>query len=342
MSMISRRVLCTGCLSAVGAFAVGRGAHSQELLNLEGSVACAGTKSITLKNVYSFKASSEAISLVGRICEAVGLPQNFEVRVAAVSDEIANAAAVIAHFGTPNAKRLVLYNELWVQDYLRSTGDEYWSGVALLAHECGHHLSGHTLDGQGSKPPKELEADSFAGFIVAKLGGTREQALALYKEFPLQASATHPARSDRLQAVAVGWRNAGVAMPAQSPSSESQWSNIKVNYYRKKEDGIIVDEVLHELGIHATEYASLLDRATTNHITCSANVPISAVRTLALALHDAGLPIQSIYQHTNKNFSGINLEFVGWHREGLSRTVLERLDRCPPRSDPIYGTYQPR
>ncbi|MCV9960759.1 hypothetical protein OIU34_02505 [Pararhizobium sp. BT-229] len=337
MGMISRRTFCTCCLTATGVFAVSRAAHSQELLNLEGSVACAGRKSITLGNVYSFKASSEAMSLVGKICEAVGLPQNFEVRVAAVSDDIANAAAVIAYYGTPDAKRLVLYNELWVQDYLRSTGDEYWSGVALLAHECGHHLSGHTLDGQGSKPPKELEADSFAGFIVAKLGGTREQALALFEDFPLEATETHPARSDRLQAVAVGWRNAGV--PTRS---ESEWANIRVNYFRKRKDGTKVDEVLSDLGIQANHYASELEDADTNHITCSDDVPVSAVRALALALHDRGIAIQSIYQHADKAFSGINIEFVGWHRFGLSRSVLEQLDRCPPRSDPTYGTYQPR
>lgn len=294
--------------------------------------------------MYSFKASSEAVSLVERICETVGLPQNFEVRVAAVSDDIQNAAAVIADFGTPNAKRLVLYNELWVQDYLRSTGEEYWSGVALLAHECGHHLSGHTLDGQGSKPPKELQADSFAGFIVAKLGGTREQALALFKTFPLEASETHPARSDRLQAVAVGWRNAGASKPTPSPNSDPDWAKIKIFYFRKSEDGTKVDEALSDLGIQAEEYPPALgfEETVTNQITCSDDVPVSALRALALALHDRGVGIRSVFRHDQKNFSGINIETVDWHRPPLSRSLLEQLDRCPPPSDPTYGEYRRR
>lgn len=339
MSMISRRAFCTCCLAATGVHAVARVAHSQELLNLGGSIACAGTKSVTLGNIYSFKASTEAVALVEKICGAVGLPQNFEIRVAAVSDDIQNAAAVIADYGMPNAKRLVLYNELWVQDYLRSTGEEYWSGVALLAHECGHHLSGHTLDGQGSKPPKELQADSFAGFIVARLGGTREQALALFNTFPVEASETHPSRSDRLQAVAVGWRNAGGPMPRRSPQPDPDWGRIRVIYFRKSGDGTKVDDVLNDLGIRPEEQASPAEyeHLVANHIACSDDVPVNALRTLALALHDRGIRIRTISRHRQEYFSGLTIESTDWDQPSLQRSVIEKLNRCPPRDDPTYG-----
>jgi hypothetical protein len=96
-----------------------------------------------------------------------------------------------------------------------------WAGVALLAHECGHHWNDHLSDNLGSRPPKELEADTFAGFAVARLGGSLDDALALFHQMPRDAlppgQPTHPRRADRLQAAAVGWRNGRPPPPPTPP-----------------------------------------------------------------------------------------------------------------------------
>ncbi|MGR9293622.1 hypothetical protein ACU8OS_35240 (plasmid) [Rhizobium leguminosarum] len=347
--MINRRAFCACGLALAGVHAVPRASLAQELLNLNGSVACAGTKSITLGNIWSFKASSEAEELVGKICDAVGLAKNFEVRAAAIDEDIKNAAAVIANYGTPDAKRLVLYNELWVQDRLKSTGEEYWSGVSLLAHECGHHLSGHTLDGQGSKPPKELEADKFAGFIVARLGGTVEQAQALFNTFSEQGSDTHPARKDRVQAVAVGWRMGAQKTPderAPDPRPDSGpdpvWTGINVVYYRQKWDGPKVDNALSQLKIRAEEREPEKSRSLipSSAVICSYDVPVRAVRALALALYDAGVPIRAISRPRDENFSGIAIYVADVDIGELSRSSIEELDSCPSRDDPVYGAVR--
>ncbi len=64
------------------------------------------------------------------------------------------------------------------------------------------------MEAGGSRPPTELEADKFAGFVVGKLGGDLQEAQWLFRQLPAAGSDTHPPRSARLEAVAVGWREA--------------------------------------------------------------------------------------------------------------------------------------
>lgn len=44
-----------------------------------------------------------------------------------------------------------------------------WPSLSVLAHEMGHHYRNHTIDRRGSTPPKEIEADYFSGYVMAKL-----------------------------------------------------------------------------------------------------------------------------------------------------------------------------
>lgn len=88
-----------------------------------------------------------------------------------------------------------------------------------MAHEIGHHLSGHTLDGLGSRPKKELEADRFSGFILQKMGATLDQATATVNTFSEEGSRTHPGRSARVAAVTNGWK-AGKDMEGKTKGSD--------------------------------------------------------------------------------------------------------------------------
>ena len=134
--------------------------------------------------------------------------------------------------GNPNAfaytrenQRYIMYNtEFMNKIYYKS--DSYWGYVLILAHEIGHHLLNHTVDevlagfGVGCKKcefnrKKELEADDFAGFVLAKLGATLEQAqegiYALHKVTrggPLNyddSKDSHPNTVKRLSAVKIGY-----------------------------------------------------------------------------------------------------------------------------------------
>ncbi len=146
-------------------------------------------------SLYSFESTEEALGVVKRITNAVGLEPNFKVLQA----NVPNAAAVIEE-----QERLILYSLVFIQQITKSTATE-WSAWTILAHEIGHHLNGHTLLGAGSRPPLELQADRFAGHAVRLMGGSIEQALAAYQGMSAEGTDTHPPKSARLEAVTNGW-----------------------------------------------------------------------------------------------------------------------------------------
>jgi len=89
---------------------------------------------------------------------------------------------------------------------ITNTTGTNWSSISILAHEIGHHLNGHTLGVGGSRPDLELQADKFSGFVCARMGATLAEAQAAMKVAASSAgSSTHPPKSARLEAIAVGW-----------------------------------------------------------------------------------------------------------------------------------------
>jgi hypothetical protein len=152
-------------------------------------------KEITTKSIYGNNTDSD--KAVVSILDQVGLIKNFEVLESSAVD---NAAAVVY-----NNERYILYNHNFMEIANRISNNS-WASISILAHEIGHHLQGHTLDNKGSRPPLELEADKFSGFVLAKMGASLEDAqsaiLNLVSEKP---SDTHPSRSKRLKAIASGF-----------------------------------------------------------------------------------------------------------------------------------------
>lgn len=143
--------------------------------------------------------SEDAQRAIAAIMDVVGLASNFEVKQAAIP----NAAAIIY-----NNKRYILYNPNFISKVNSASGDK-WAAIAILAHEIGHHLDGHTLSGTGSHPETELQADEFSGFVLRKMGATMEQAQSALKVLPNNiTTATHPAKESRLISIDNGWTKA--------------------------------------------------------------------------------------------------------------------------------------
>ncbi|HMS39421.1 MAG TPA: hypothetical protein PKE69_04290 [Pyrinomonadaceae bacterium] len=166
-------------------------------LNISGGCNYGGGELDT--KVYSFEGDKAATEAVDRILEPVGLERNFEIRAADVS----NAAAVIV-----GETRYLLYNQAFIRRVKDVTKTD-WSAISIMAHEVGHHLNGHTLIPGGSRPPTELEADSFSGFVLYKLGATIEEAQAAMNAIAGEkGSATHPPKRARLAAIESGWTKA--------------------------------------------------------------------------------------------------------------------------------------
>ena len=133
--------------------------------------------------------------VVDDILQVSGLEPNFEIRIR----NSGNAAALIR-----NEKRFLVYNPAWMES-LKGDSRSQWRLYGVLAHEIGHHLQGHTIDAIGSRPPTELEADSYAGFVLAGLGASLAEAQSLWQTLPARGSFSHPPRDQRLVAVKKGW-----------------------------------------------------------------------------------------------------------------------------------------
>ena len=143
--------------------------------------------------------SDDAQRAIAAITDVVGLEGNFEIKEAAVP----NAAAIIF-----NSKRYILYNPRFINGINDAAGDK-WAAIAILAHEIGHHLDGHTLAGSGSHPESELQADEFSGFVLRKMGASLEQAQSAIDVLAdVGETATHPAKGARLISIDNGWTKA--------------------------------------------------------------------------------------------------------------------------------------
>jgi hypothetical protein len=87
----------------------------------------------------------------------------------------------------------------------------------VLAHEMGHHYYNHVVNGQGSTPPKEIEADAFSGYVMQKLGANITESLAAMNAIATdQASSSHPGKRDRLAAITRGWNAAKAEVPGNT------------------------------------------------------------------------------------------------------------------------------
>lgn len=147
--------------------------------------------------LYTFPPDEKFVSYVNDITSTLGLAPNFELRQANVEN-----AAALTHEG----KRYIFYSSDFMNTLRYSDGSDLSKWV-ILAHEIGHHLNGHALDGSGSRPSKELEADLFAGSMVKRLGGSLENGLRVYRSMPEQDSATHPGNQARIEAFIKGFNS---------------------------------------------------------------------------------------------------------------------------------------
>lgn len=148
------------------------------------------------------KGGSSGKQVVAEIMRYTGLPANFVV----VEGQVPNAAAVIMAGPDKVPRRVIAYNPTFMGEVIRATQANNWAPVSIMAHEIGHHLSGHTIVPGGSQPPIELESDKFSGFVLYKMGAPLKDAQnAIATLIPEADGQTHPGRRKRLAAIANGW-----------------------------------------------------------------------------------------------------------------------------------------
>ncbi len=150
--------------------------------------------------------NADGKKVVAEIMRFTGLPQNFEV---VEHPQVPNAAAVILLGEDKLPKRVIAYNPGFMNDVRRATANNDWAPISIMAHEIGHHLSGHTIQPGGSQPPTELEADKFSGYVLYKMGAMLADAQkAMNTLVPETDGRTHPGRGKRVRAIEEGWKQA--------------------------------------------------------------------------------------------------------------------------------------
>lgn len=166
-------------------------------------------KLCTTLQTNSFSSNLDADSALDRILDVVGLSKNF---VLAPCSDINNAVAV-----SFKGVRYILYDPEFMSMLSRNTSN--WTNLFILAHEVGHHVNGHSLDlvlyaGEivdapelKKKREQELEADEFAGFVLAKLGASLNQTTSSVSKLSNEDDtfSTHPKRDKRILSITKGF-----------------------------------------------------------------------------------------------------------------------------------------
>ncbi|HEY0679980.1 MAG TPA: M48 family metalloprotease, partial [Chitinophagaceae bacterium] len=183
------------------------------------------------RSTSSFSSVYEAGQYIETMLDSINWKENFLVRE---QNGINNAYATIIR-----NRRYIVYDNNFLENLDAYAGTK-WASVSVLAHEMGHHYRNHVVDTRGSTPPKEIEADYFSGYVMAKLGASLNEAIAAMEQIASpRASSSHPAKADRLASITRGWNYAkgltstnppGTTTPAPQPqqnppppSNDASW-----------------------------------------------------------------------------------------------------------------------
>ena len=154
--------------------------------------------------------NGHAEKVVDRILKPIGLMRNFKVIECSNTD---NCFATVL-----KGQRFIVYDGAFMQQIEEETETD-WSAISIMAHEIGHHLQGHTIDGRGGQPIKEIEADKFSGFVLHQLGASLDEATVAVRALGDEhATSTHPAKPARLEAIRKGWLEAEAMYPKSRTS----------------------------------------------------------------------------------------------------------------------------
>lgn len=137
--------------------------------------------------------------VIDKILRTVGLNRNFTIEQTNLEPSVTSIVV--------DGKAILRVNPAYLSAV--SGNEEDWARILILSHEIAHLLLGHHMSVTTSSHIKELEADEFAGFILARCGASRTalESLAI-RFFSVEETSVIPARAERLAALQSGWTRA--------------------------------------------------------------------------------------------------------------------------------------
>jgi len=157
----------------------------------------------------------EAMNALKWMVDRVGISANFKILAA----DFHNASSAFASIRGKH--RYIVYDAK--KYFISNHKIILWKSAGILGHELGHHLAGHTKIHNQPNHTRELEADKFSGFILARLGATQRQAAIWTDSLSLSGSTTHPPRAKRKQAAIDGWKLANKFNTQTASTCSTAW-----------------------------------------------------------------------------------------------------------------------
>lgn len=180
----------------------------------------------------------EVEEIFATLLEASGKKGNFILCPIVKQDGAFAASAPTMEGNVIFQGEFIGYNSYFMRSLRKDLG--YWGETAVIAHELGHHLLGHTLVSMDSNPTMELEADYFAGKLMQKVGSSLNDTLFLASQpFMQDGGNTHPSGQQRIDAYNAGWLDGCLEHPThqcpQQITINHQTINIPVDDPNYKE-----------------------------------------------------------------------------------------------------------
>lgn len=219
---MTRRSMLVGCGCAVmsgSAFAQDEG----EVL-FQGRI-CAenfGTSAFRGRVTNVGDPAPEASSILRSILDVAGIQHDILLRAADI-ERNARAFATIR-----NGTRYIVYDR---KQHDWGSGKANWFDVKTMGHEVGHHVASHTAVSEYGKHKRELEADFFAGYALARLGAPREKIERLFWDW--EGTAWHPGGLKRKATTMAGFDQAERLKRFESsrlnPTCKPGWSTDEID-----------------------------------------------------------------------------------------------------------------
>ena len=207
----------------------------------------------------NFTTDAEAEDAVNKILSVIGASQK---PILHACSNINNAVAAVY-----KGQRYILYDRDFMNS-LTTGSNQYWSNMFILAHEVGHHINGHSLDiilyandvidpkSLEERRNQELEADEFAGFVLAKLGASLTETSKVISKLPRisnENSSTHPSKDKRIKSVRIGFKKGEIPNKEAIKSTKtnntkpiikysSKWKSV-IEYPKKESNNGIVNPI---------------------------------------------------------------------------------------------------